>query len=269
MLGKRIISGLVIILLSLALILIGGWVFTVGVAAILAMAAWEFAAIFEKGGYFPAKYILTAGTFLTALCAKSENDLFIRAAFCLAILSIALYHVLVYSHHQKTAGIDLAVSLAGIAFIAFTGNFLVQLRFIPEGLFWLAQCIIPAGISDVGAFFIGSLFGSHKIAPDLSPHKSWEGYFGGVFTSMLLGYGIGLLLGSYSATFSGMRGLWIGLAVGIISPLGDFTKSIFKRQFGLKNTGNLIPGHGGVLDRIDTWLIAGIVSYFMIHLFFI
>jgi phosphatidate cytidylyltransferase len=269
MLGKRIVSGLIIIVLALALILLGGWVFAIGVAAILAMAAWEFASLFEKGGYAPAKVILTTGTFLTAVSAKSANNLYTPVIFGSLILAIALYHVLTYSKHQNSAAFDLAASLAGAAFIAFTGNYLVQLRFLPEGLFWLLQCILPAGISDVGAFFIGSLFGRHKIAPDLSPNKSWEGYYGGVFTSMLLGYGTGLLLGSYSTTFSGPRGLAIGLIVGIISPLGDFTKSIFKRQFGLKNTGNLIPGHGGVLDRIDTWLIAGVVSYFMIRFFFI
>ncbi|MDK2982293.1 MAG: phosphatidate cytidylyltransferase [Chloroflexota bacterium] len=269
MLGKRIASGLVIIALALGLILLGGWVFAFGVAAILAMAAWEFAGLFETGGYAPAKIILVGGTFLTALSAQFSDTLVSQATFGLVILAIAAYHVLTYNQHAETAGIDLAASLAGMAFIAFTGQFLIQLRFMPEGLFWLLQCIVPAGISDVGAFFIGSLFGSHKIAPQLSPNKSWEGYFGGVFTSMLLGYGLGLLLGTYSASFSGVRGLVIGLVVGIISPLGDFTKSIFKRHFGLKNTGNLIPGHGGVLDRIDTWLIAGVVSYFMIHFFFI
>jgi phosphatidate cytidylyltransferase len=269
MLGKRIISGLVIGVISLALILLGGWVFTVGVACIIAMAAWEFASLFETGGYAPAKIILTAGTFLTALTSQFNNPLYSQAVFGFVILSLAFYHVLTYSKHQQTAGIDLAASLAGVAFIAFTGQFLIRLRFLPEGLFWLLQCILPAGLSDVGAFFIGSLFGRHKIAPQLSPNKSVEGYFGGVVTSTLLGYGLGMWLGSYSASFSGMRGLWIGLAVGILSPLGDFTKSIFKRQFGLKNTGNLIPGHGGVLDRIDTWLVAGIVSYIMIHFFFI
>ncbi len=269
MLSKRIISGLVIGVISLALILPGGWVFTVGVACILAMAAWEFAGLFETGGYAPAKIILTAGTFLTALASQFNNPLYSQTAFGLVILSMAFYHVLTYSKHQQTAGIDLAASLAGVAFIAFTGQYLIRLRFLPEGLFWLLQCILPAGLSDVGAFFIGSLFGRHKIAPQLSPNKSVEGYFGGVFTSVLLGYALGLLLGSYSASFSGARGFWIGLIVGILSPLGDFTKSIFKRQFGLKNTGDLIPGHGGVLDRIDTWLVAGIVSYIMIHSFFI
>lgn len=269
MLGKRIVSGLIIIVVALALVILGGWVFTVGVAAILSMAAWEFATLFEKGGYAPAKIILTAGTFLTALVAKSGDNLYIAAIFGLLILVITLYHVLTFSRHQNSAAFDLAASLAGAAFITFTGNYLIQLRFLPEGLFWLLQCILPAGISDVGAFFIGSLFGHHKIAPDLSPNKSWEGYFGGMFTSVLLGYGTGLFLSSYSATFSGARGILIGLVVGILSPLGDFAKSIFKRQFGLKNTGNLIPGHGGVLDRIDTWLIAGVVSYFMIRFFFI
>jgi len=269
MLAKRILSGAVIIVIGLALVFAGGWIYTAGLGIILAIAAWEYARLFEKGGYAPAKFTLTLGTFLIAMSCKSTDGNVVFAAFGLVIMAIIIYHVSTYNNHQNTAGLDLPISLGGVAFIAFMGIFLVKLRFLPEGMFWLLQCLLPAGISDVGAFFIGSLFGSHKIAPQLSPKKTVEGYLGGVLTSALIGFGMGLLLGSYSSSFSAMRGLWIGMAVGLICPLGDFAKSIFKRQFGAKNTGTLIPGHGGVLDRIDTWLIAGIVSYFIIQVFFL
>jgi len=269
MLAKRTISAIVIIIICLALIIIGGWFFTIGVAAILAAAAWEYARIFEKGGYFPAKIILTVGTFLCAITGKLDDPLLNLLAFNLTILTIILYHVMTYKEHQSTAAFDLAASLAGVAFIAYIGLYLIKLRFLPNGLLWIIQCILPAGISDVGAFIIGSTLGSHKIAPELSPKKTVEGYIGGVLTSALVGTLAGLVFSTWNPNFSSLRGLLIGLAVGIICPLGDFAKSIFKRQFGLKNTGTLIPGHGGVLDRIDTWLIAGITSYLMILLFFI
>jgi phosphatidate cytidylyltransferase len=269
MLVKRTISAVVIIIVSLVLVLAGGWIYTIGLALILSIAIWEYAHIFEKGGYAPAKVILTLGTFLALLCVKSESEILGQAAFSLAILTILVFHVITYTSHQKTAALDLAISLAGLVFITGTGAYLIKLRFLPEGLFWLIQCVVPAGISDIGAFFLGSMIGKHKIAPELSPNKTVEGYIGGIITSLAVGYGLGYLFSSYSATFTGTRGLWIGLIVGIISPLGDFTKSIFKRQFGLKNTGTLIPGHGGVLDRIDTWLIAGIVGYFMIQFLYL
>lgn len=267
MLAKRIISGAVIIAIGLALVFAGGWVYAAGLGAILAIAAWEYARLFEKGGYAPAKIMLALGTFLIALSGKSGEAPLTDAALGLVILAIIIYHVATYNDHQSTAALDLTISLGGVAFIAFIGIFLIKLRFLPQGMFWLLQCLLPAGLSDVGAFAVGSLFGSHKIAPQLSPNKTVEGYLGGVFTSMLVGYAVGLILGNFNPLFGGLSGLGIGLLVGLICPLGDFAKSIFKRQFGLKNTGTLIPGHGGVLDRIDTWLIAGIVSYFLVKFF--
>ena len=269
MLAKRTGSAVIIILICCALLFAGGWVYTIGLALILAMATWEFAGLFEKGNYAPAKILISSGTFLIALTGGIDNSLVTQGIIALVILSIIGYHTITYKNHQDTAAFDLAISLAGIMFIAFIGYYLVKLRFLPDGLFWVIQCVAPAGISDVGAFFIGSAIGRHKIAPDLSPKKTVEGYIGGVFTAIIIGYGLGAGLAAFNPKFSGPRGLLIGLAVGIICPLGDFAKSIFKRQFNLKNTGNLIPGHGGILDRIDTWLIAGITSYFLVQIFFL
>lgn len=263
-LGSRILSGAVIIVLGLVLIYAGGWIYTAGLGVILSIAIWEYVRLFEKGGYAPAKTILIAGTFLIALSGQFADPAYSLAAFSLVVIAIMVFHTATFNRHPATAAIDLAASLGGVAYIAFSGLFLVRLRFLPAGLFWLLQCILPAGISDIGAFGIGSLWGKHKIAPQLSPNKTFEGYLGGVATSMLVGWGTGALLAGYNPAFNGLRGLWIGLIVGALCPLGDFAKSIFKRQFGVKNTGNLIPGHGGVLDRIDTWLIAGVISYLMI-----
>jgi phosphatidate cytidylyltransferase len=149
------------------------------------------------------------------------------------------------------------------------GSYLVKLRFLPDGLYWLILVVAPAGISDVGAYFAGRLFGRHKLAPMLSPNKTVEGYLGGLLTSTITGYIAGALSGIHNPAFSGSQGLLVGLIIGIICPLGDLGKSVFKRQFNLKHTSNLIPGHGGVLDRVDTWLWAGVVGYYLVFFFFL
>lgn len=269
MLAKRISSAVIIFIICLVLLFTGGWIFTVGIALILAVAAWEYAGIFEKGGYAPAKVLLAAGTFCIALTGKAHPPQITETAFSLILFALITYHVTVYPKHPESAAIDLAIGLAGMLFVAYLGIFIIRLRFLPDGLFWVIQCVAPAGISDIGAFFIGGAFGRHKIARELSPNKTVEGFLGGVFTSTVVGYGLGLLLSAFNANFSGLRGLVIGLVVGLICPLGDFAKSIFKRQFGLKNTGTLIPGHGGVLDRIDTWLVAGLSGYYLVITFFL
>lgn len=269
MLAKRAASAAAIIIFGFLLVLAGGWVYTIGVALILSIAAWEYASMFKKGGYFPAMPIIIAGTFFTALVSNLDNLEFVLLAASIFSLAAIAWHILTFSSHQQTAGIDLAVSLATIAFIAVLGSYIIRLRFLPDGFYWLLMAIAPAGISDIGAFLIGSAIGQHKLAPALSPGKTVEGYLGGVFTAAVTGYTVGAIANLSAAHISGITGLIIGLAVGIFCPLGDLGKSLLKRQFSVKSTSNLIPGHGGVLDRIDTWLWAGVISYYLIKVFFI
>jgi phosphatidate cytidylyltransferase len=269
MLAKRAASAATIIVFGFLLVLAGGWVFTIGAALVLSIAAWEYTSMFRKGGYFPADYAVIAGTFLTALASRSENLEYLLSAISIFILAVIAWHILTYPNHPQTAGIDLAASLSTVAFIAFLGSYIIRLRFLPDGFYWLLMAIAPAGISDIGAYLIGSAIGSHKMAPALSPGKTIEGYLGGVLTAAVTGYAVGAIANLSVAHISGLTGLIIGLAVGVFCPLGDLGKSLLKRQFNLKNTSNLIPGHGGVLDRMDTWLWAGVISYYLITLLYI
>lgn len=110
--------------------------------------------------------------------------------------------------------------------------------------------------SDSFAYFTGRLFGKHKMAPKISPKKTWEGFAGGVFFTIILGYFI-------EQKFPDLRGNWVivGLLVSIFAPIGDLVESQLKRTFGVKDSGNIIPGHGGVLDRLDSFIIAAPVVY--------
>ena len=269
MLAKRAASAAVIIFFGFLLVLAGGWIFTIGAALILAIAAWEYASMFKKGGYFPAFYLVIAGTFFTALTGRFENPEYFLLAVGLFIFLVIAWHILTFASHQQTAGIDLAVSLSAVLFIAFLGVYVIRLRFLPDGFYWLLLAIAPAGISDIGAFLIGSAIGSHKMAPALSPGKTIEGYLGGVLTAAVTGYAVGAVANLSVPHISGSTGLMLGTVVGIFCPLGDLGKSLLKRQFNLKSTSNLIPGHGGVLDRVDTWLWAGLISFYLIRAFFL
>ena len=127
--------------------------------------------------------------------------------------------------------------------------------------------ILPACTSDIGAFLIGCKFGKHKLAPELSPNKTIAGYFGGIFFALISGVIIGFLYKSLAPSITVLTTTLISLIIGIMSPFGDLAKSIFKRHFDLNDTGSIIPGHGGILDRIDTWLWAAPLSYFLITFF--
>ena len=110
--------------------------------------------------------------------------------------------------------------------------------------------------SDTFAYFIGKFFGKHKMAPNISPKKTWEGFAGGVVLTLVAGFFV-------EQYFPELRGNWIavGFLVSIFAPLGDLVESQLKRTFGAKDSGNIIPGHGGILDRLDSFIICVPVVY--------
>jgi len=269
MLVKRTISALIIFIIGLSLIFSGGWIYTVGVTVILACAAWEFIDLFIKGGYHPNPYLLVLGTVGIMFSAYLDKPVFTSFVYACTIFSILLFTILNYERYEKTAAFDFTIEMAAVLFITFLGSYLIKIRFLPNGSFWIMISIIPASIGDIGAYFAGSLFGKHKLAPKLSPNKTIEGYIGGVFSGILAGYTLGLIARIYVPVITVTASILIGSITGILSPLGDLSKSIFKRQFNRKNTGSIIPGHGGILDRIDTWLWAGPIAYYLIIFFFL
>jgi phosphatidate cytidylyltransferase len=113
----------------------------------------------------------------------------------------------------------------------------------------LAVMVLVWG-ADIGAYFSGRRFGKRKLAPQVSPGKSWEGVFGGLLTTLLICVGVGIY--REWSFFSMLLGMFGTVAVVMISVVGDLTESMFKRQSGVKDSSNLLPGHGGVLDRIDS-----------------
>lgn len=110
--------------------------------------------------------------------------------------------------------------------------------------------------SDTFAYLVGKFFGKHKMAPKISPKKTWEGYAGGVVLTLIFSYFI-------ESNFPELRGNWmvVGFLVAVFAPLGDLVESQLKRNFAVKDSGNIIPGHGGVLDRLDSFIICAPVVY--------
>ncbi len=269
MLAKRTVSAVAIILFCVLVVWAGGWIFTAGLGLILATAAWEFAFMFKQGGYSPATRVLMAGTFFITLSTHNGDARILTCVFGLVFMLISTVHVLTYPSHTRTAGIDLAISLGGLLFIALPGSAIASLRLLPDGMYWTLIAIAPAGISDIGAFLVGSAIGKRKMSPQLSPKKTIEGYIGGILTGLLTGWAMGSLAAANTAAISVWHGVVISALVAVLCPLGDLAKSLFKRQFNLKDTGDLIPGHGGMLDRIDTALWAGMISYYLVIAFFI
>ena len=267
MLAKRTWSAILIALIGGLLIYFGGWTYTVGIALFLAVASWEFIHMFSHGMYKPGPRLVAIVVFAISVLRNFNDPASFSAGLIIAIFTICAVNIWQYRDKSQNAAVNLAIELSAITFIALPGSFLIGLRNLPQGLFWTLVCVLPASLGDIGAFLIGSGLGKHKLSPQISPNKTVEGFIGGIIFSGLAGLIISLIYSSYQPGISPFFTTMISLAIGLITPFGDLSKSIIKRNFSLKDTGNLIPGHGGRLDRIDTILWAAPIAYFLIYYF--
>jgi phosphatidate cytidylyltransferase len=161
-------------------------------------------------------------------------------------------------------------TLFGYIYIPWLLGFTITLRYTPNGVLGLWYLVLPmlaVIASDVGAYVVGSLFGKRKLAPQISPNKTLEGAFGGlglaVFVVTLTSYGLDRW---FNIKVDIYDGILFAILVASAAQLGDLFESLFKRWAGVKDTGDLIPGHGGVLDRIDSALFAIPVTYYFVTL---
>jgi len=262
----------VVILLptAFAIIAAGGWIFAVAVALVLGLAALEYVSLFRAQGLRPAAAFVAAG--VAGLVLGRQADGFGSAAVLLAAVGLGsmTWHLVDYERGASRSGTDFAVSLAGVAYVGWIGAYLVSLRSLPDGLWWLLTALPAVWVGDSAAYFVGRAVGRHRLAPRLSPKKSWEGYLAGIAGAAGAGAGFAALwavAAGPTASLTASRGLILGLILGIVTPLGDLGISMIKREVQIKDSGNLLPGHGGALDRLDSWLWAGVLGYYVVGLF--
>jgi len=262
--AKRALVTLAILALGLPGLFIGGWAYFVVIAFFLLTATHEYAQMFRAAGFQPPRIFLLAGVFLLMLTRHAFPSLAAPTLAFLILMSMA-WHVWQYETGRSAAATDFTVSAAGLLYLGWMGSYLLDLRSLPDGAWWTFLAMPAVWLGDVGAYAIGAAYGKHKMAPRLSPKKSWEGFWAGVFTAALSG---GFLAYCYSTWgplhIAPWQGMLLGLVLGLLAPLGDLGESMFKRQSGMKDSGTAIPGHGGAFDRIDSWLWGAPLGYFFI-----
>jgi phosphatidate cytidylyltransferase len=189
----------------------------------------------------------------------------ITAIFLLVTLSWAVFR---FERGTPMAVSDWAFTLAGGMYLGWLGMHFVLLRNMTGGLYWTSFALSCAWLVDTGAYAVGRPWGKHKMSPNLSPSKTWEGYFGGILGAIICSGAWILIAGSLNVGlppgFNFWNALLAGLLVAILTPLGDLGESMLKRWGKVKDSGNLIPGHGGMLDRLDTLLWAAVIVYYYV-----
>ncbi|MEJ2551563.1 MAG: CDP-archaeol synthase [Anaerolineales bacterium] len=245
----------------------GGWLYTLTFAIILSLAAKEFGLLLRTKGHRPAVPILIVG--VLALSVGRYLWGLSGTAHLLAVLCLAgqVWHVVDYERGATSSGTDFALTMGGLLLCGWIGPYLISLRNLPDGLWWVLIVLPCVWTADGFAYVVGHAIGKRPLCPRLSPSKTWEGYFGGVLGGALAGYLLPLL---WRAGFSDtepvtmINGLIVGIILGVLTPLGDLNISMIKREYNAKDTSTFIPGHGGLLDRLDSWLWAGILGYYIV-----
>jgi phosphatidate cytidylyltransferase len=261
----------VIFLLPMAawVVWLGGVPFLGGILLICMAGAWEFAHFFQAIGYRPARPLLLVGVAWFVIAAQFPVLEFNGLAIALTLIASIAWHLIDYERGANTAATDFAYTITGIFYLGGLGQYFILVRQLPDGLWWTMATFNAIWFTDTLAYTFGRLFGRRKLAPRLSPKKTWEGYFGGILGSVVTCALLAPLWGistQPSSHLNWLTGVLLGAVIGMLSPLGDLGISMLKRQTGVKDSGNVIAGHGGVLDRIDSWLVSFPLAYYFILL---
>jgi phosphatidate cytidylyltransferase len=170
---------------------------------------------------------------------------------------------LVLRRQREATFIGWAWTMAGILYIGWLLSYLVALRGLDDGRNWLLLALFATFGSDTAAFFVGRALGRHRLAPQISPGKTWEGFIGGILGAIVISL-LFTLIPALRLPIGYGRAIILGVLISIMGQLGDLVESLLKRNMGVKDSGRLMPGHGGVLDRMDSVVFTGIVVYYYV-----
>lgn len=261
-LGLRTVSGAVLGIVVVGAALLSKWAFA-AVAAFVTAGAMEelFRMVRTSGKAEPQNLLAMAlGVALVVECTSTCSPL--------AILSLVPFFALVFVvelFRGKTQPLEnIATSLCGLIYVAVPMALLMMVGFV--GSEWeparVLAIIFVVWINDIFAYLVGCSIGKHKMCPSISPKKSWEGFFGGVLFAVAFAMAVGYMM-------EGNVYLWggLGAVVALAGVVGDLVESMIKREFGVKDSGAIIPGHGGLLDRFDALVMAAPFAYVYMTIF--
>jgi phosphatidate cytidylyltransferase len=254
MLLTRITTALIALPIVVLVVYLGGFWFFAAALLIALVAGWEFGRMMKVGGYTTTP-LFTLGLIALLILESYRSDLSLRCIFS-AVLLLSLGWQL-FDGRSRTPTADWALTLIGGLYIGWGMAHLVALRGLGNGLAWVALAVISTWAADTCAYLVGRSLGRHKLWPRHSPKKTWEGLFGGIGGGVL-----GAAVVAYFVGFGWETAVIVGLIVPVVALCGDLSISMMKRHAGVKDSSNLVPGHGGVLDRLDSLLFVNVVVYY-------
>ncbi len=257
MLKQRIITALILGPIVLAIVIMGNLKWFMALTAVIQMAScYEWLKMHRMNGYIAVavSLILTAATCYVAHMIMIEPGLMLNFIMCLFafVWLLALFWLYKYQLGKENKPIQLGTkALLGLLAISLFSVAFLLVRTQDLGQWWALILLLTIWVADIGAYFSGKTFGKHKLAINISPGKTWEGVFGAQVFIVFFALAV-----AYFMPIAWQKAIWVFPVVALFSVIGDLTASLGKRQAGVKDSSNLLPGHGGFIDRFDSLIAA-------------
>lgn len=259
-LKQRVITGSLFAAIVVSCVMANQWTLMLLVSAVLVLGIWEFYRLMSQAGFAPQR---VAGLMLSLLfCGLVYfvvQGTINMQAFIVLIPFLFLIFILEMYRKKDHPFENVAITITGVIYLALPMALLMTMALIPQvgsvpvyhgGL--IMGCVLHIWANDTGAYFIGTRFGKNRLFERISPKKSWEGFFGGLVFSV----GASWLNLALFGEVEWIHWLAIAIIMSVVGTLGDLVESMLKRSIHIKDSGSIFPGHGGILDRFDAWLIA-------------
>jgi len=253
----RAFSSIFIVLLVIGGIFAGGYVWSLIVFVIAMLSLWEFYRLLTTKHDISPWLTMLSGAFILLGSALDMSLTSILCTISMIIFISLFFEVLRRQVSSESFALqNMGAAIAGVAYVVLPWSFMILIRTRELGALFLITLFCCTWMCDVTAYFVGSHYGRHLLCDKVSPKKTWEGFLGGAAASFLCGGVLALLF-----SFPPLPLLLMGLLCGIAGQLGDLGESVLKREADVKDTGKLIPGHGGLLDRFDSILVNGTLAF--------
>lgn len=244
--------------ISLGALFLSNISFLILMSVFAVVALWELAGAFARKGHYVILPPAWVGAVGMIICAWTLGLEAVLASLCFTIAAAAIWRII--DGTGENALMDVMVTAFSLVYVALLSSFVVFILASPYQIAAVILFIALAVTNDLGGWAAGITFGKHPMAPKISPKKSWEGFAGSILFSVVVGIGGMIYLGG-----SWWWGVILAILTTIAATTGDLVESLIKRDVGLKDMSNLLPGHGGLMDRMDSLLMVAPVVYLVLR----
>jgi len=258
MLYLRIISAIIGIPIVLASVYFGGYWYVVFLMLLVNLGLFEYNTIIKSNNYnAPVVISHLSASLLIAVIFFEQMAL----VYPLLMLTLLILFATALFNMEKVSVVDAALSLWGVVYLGGLIGYLMLLRMLPDGVTYTYILLVGVWVHDTAAYFIGVKWGIRKFAAQISPKKSVEGSLAGIGAVIILFFSVTILFPGFLPVNT-MQAVFLALGITVFAQLGDLLESAMKRQMEVKDSSGIIPGHGGILDRFDSLMLAAPFVYY-------